>query len=209
MVILWNELRDARERRNLTQEELADQLGVSTRTITNWERVGVARKAEYKVYRFFGDDLLSDQKDRDVFADMDFDKRIRELSLSERADHEGTTEFALALKDASDAELLEELQRRARKRGLAVISAEVSTPSFMQREVSQILRGERRRLKTSDFGKGTGLEGAAEPAREVTPNEVTVGGSGENGDVGIPENVEELWGLAAHPKTEAPEDHTP
>lgn len=57
MVITWNDLRDARERIGFTQEELANELGVSTRTITNWEATGVPRKAEYKVERFFGENL--------------------------------------------------------------------------------------------------------------------------------------------------------
>ncbi|GAA1578815.1 helix-turn-helix domain-containing protein [Leucobacter aridicollis] len=191
MVISWNELRDARERRNLTQEELAEQLGVSTRTITNWERVGVARKAEYKVRRFFGDDLSDGAQRPDPFAEIDYNLEVQRMTLSDRADHEGVSEFALALKEASDGELLEELQRRARKRGLAIISAGI-TPKHMQREVNQILRGERRRLESQDLN---------------------VGGAGNNvqteSDIEVPENVEEEWGLAAHPKTDLPQDHTP
>ncbi len=43
---------------------------------------------------------------------------------------------------------------------------------------------------------------------------VVVGGFGQDGEsdedeLEIPENVEEEWGLAAHPKTELPQDHTP
>ncbi len=58
MTISWNELRDARERLHLTQAQLAHELGVATRTITNWEAAGVPRKAEYKVRSFLGGALV-------------------------------------------------------------------------------------------------------------------------------------------------------
>lgn len=93
MVITWNELRDARERLHLTQEELASQLGVSTRTVTNWEANGVARKAEYKVERFFGDALT------------------RARSGVDRAEPDSSP--AVDLSAVPDLALLEELTRRA------------------------------------------------------------------------------------------------
>lgn len=47
----------------------------------------------------------------------------------------------------------------------------------------------------------------------ISAKPASVSGVEENAesgdDVEIPENVEEVWGLAAHPKTDAPEDHTP
>lgn len=99
MVIAWNELRDARERLHLTQEELASQLGVSTRTVTNWEANGVARKAEYKVERFFGDALVRESSD-DPAATVDAAPLPRPTDLS----------------GVSDLALLEELTRRAAER---------------------------------------------------------------------------------------------
>ena len=149
MVIKWNELRDARERRGLTQEELAEHLGVSTRTITNWERTGVARKAEYKVERFFGDDLIVNGRESDVEREAAHERALNSLSLPDRADHEGW-EIGPILKQVSDAELLEELLRRARTRGLVAISKRVDTPAVTRGEVSQILRGERERLTLAD-----------------------------------------------------------
>jgi transcriptional regulator with XRE-family HTH domain len=95
MVITWNELRDARERLHLTQEELASQLGVSTRTVTNWEANGVARKAEYKVERFFGDALT------------------RARAGADRAEAEPDSPPAVDLSAVPDLALLEELTRRA------------------------------------------------------------------------------------------------
>lgn len=47
----------------------------------------------------------------------------------------------------------------------------------------------------------------------LVPQSTNVGGSGENQaldqEPAIPDIVEEQWGLAAHPKTDASEDHTP
>ena len=51
------------------------------------------------------------------------------------------------------------------------------------------------------------LQAKREEMAASTQSEQNVGGLNE--DAGIPENVEEVWGLAAHPKTDAPEDHTP
>lgn len=150
MVITWNELRDARERIGLTQEQLAEKLGVSTRTITNWENAGVAKKAEYKVERFFGDDLKRDESVNRIEAQLDYNKTIASMSLDERAEHEGLSTFAQVLKEASDAELLEELTRRARARGLIAVSKQIDLPRTTQREATLLLRGERSRLTLSD-----------------------------------------------------------
>lgn len=109
MVITWNELRDARERLNLTQEELASELGVSTRTVTNWEANGVPRKAEYKVERYFGDTLVRAPGDAAVA-----DARHADVTPSPRTGAD--------LSFASDVELLEELLRRAAERALYGVS---------------------------------------------------------------------------------------
>lgn len=156
MVIKWNELRDARERLGLTQEELASALDVSTRTITNWERVGVARKAEYKVERFFGDKLSKSDPLDQVLSQIDYQENVRNMSLQERADHEGLTKFEHVLKEASDVELLEEVLRRARLRGLIAVSKETPLPSQTNREATKMLRGERVRLTNADAGVGVG-----------------------------------------------------
>ncbi|MFC4223809.1 helix-turn-helix domain-containing protein [Lysinibacter cavernae] len=51
MVISWNTLKEAREAADLTQTELAQAIGVSLRTVVNWEKVGskVPANREYKV----------------------------------------------------------------------------------------------------------------------------------------------------------------
>lgn len=150
MVITWNELRDARERMGLTQEELAEKLNVSTRTITNWEKSGVARKAEYKVERFFGDELARSTGMDRIDEELAYQDRVSGMSLDERAEHEGLTTFAHVLKEASDVELLEEVLRRARLRGLVAVSKETELPRQTQREAQQMLRGKRDRLTMDD-----------------------------------------------------------
>lgn len=193
MVIAWNELRDARERIGLTQEELAQELGVSTRTITNWEKSGVARKAEYKVERYFGDALVRDTSTPNIERELDYLDAVRKMPVADRADHEGW-DPSRVLREASDAELLEELTRRARRRGLIAVSKETALPRETEREARQILRGERARL---------------------TPADVIVGSFGENSgteqDEPLPENLEEAWAgqYAADPAGDDPEDHTP
>ncbi|MGW9020701.1 helix-turn-helix transcriptional regulator [Leucobacter chromiiresistens] len=203
MVIRWNELRDAREQLSLTQEELAAKLGVSTRTIVNWERVGVARKAEYKVERFFGDALKRDEANR-VDAELDYISAVAGMSTAERAEHEDSISFEHVLKEASDAELLEELTRRARTRGLVAVSKEWELPRQSRRESTQILRGERSTLSPEDLSsKVTRVDFSS-----------NVGGSNEDvatGEEAIPEDVENEWAgqYAASPKGNEPEDHTP
>lgn len=77
-----SEIRQARERARLTQEQLAQALGVSLRTVGNWERgASVPRSSEARV--------------RHVLAD-----------------HLGVAGAGVTLRAASDAELLAEIARR-------------------------------------------------------------------------------------------------
>lgn len=116
MVIKWNELRDARERIGLTQGELAEELGVSTRTITNWESNGVARKAEYKVERFFGDNLTRDSNEDEITRQLDQHQVMAGLSSEEQIEHDPWMPPGRLLRVATDEQLLTELMFRARKR---------------------------------------------------------------------------------------------
>lgn len=76
------EIRQARERARLTQEQLAHTLGVSLRTVGNWERgASVPRSSEARL--------------RDVLAD-----------------HLDVAGAGVTLRAASDAELLAEIARR-------------------------------------------------------------------------------------------------
>lgn len=61
---------------------------------------------------------------------------------------------------------------------------------------------------------GKPIDDHSEEDDYALPEGVVVGGFGQDGEpeeeeLEIPENVEEEWGLAAHPKTELPQDHTP
>lgn len=57
LVITGDDLRTARERRGWTQRELADALGVTFRSIGNWERGEVPATREARIRDVLGDDL--------------------------------------------------------------------------------------------------------------------------------------------------------
>lgn len=82
-MINGTEIRRARERANLTQEELAERVGVSLRTVGNWERgSSVPRSREGMIRAVLGDHAF------------------------------GTSEDEPSLSAASDAELIAEVAKR-------------------------------------------------------------------------------------------------
>ena len=59
-VITGQQLRRARERRGWTQEELAAQLGVTFRSVGNWERGEVPANRQERIRQVLGGDLEED-----------------------------------------------------------------------------------------------------------------------------------------------------
>ena len=59
-VITGQQLRRARERRGWTQEELAAQLGVTFRSVGNWERGEVPANRQERIRHVLGGDLEED-----------------------------------------------------------------------------------------------------------------------------------------------------
>jgi transcriptional regulator with XRE-family HTH domain len=53
----WTVLKDARALKGWTQQDLADAVGVSVRTIVNWETTGVPSRSTRKIERALGDEL--------------------------------------------------------------------------------------------------------------------------------------------------------
>lgn len=88
-MITGDELRDARSRAGLTQEQLANQLSTTLRTIGNWERgSGVPKNREAAVKSLLGD-YLGDQPSNPLAAASDMDLLAelgRRLARAERAD---------------------------------------------------------------------------------------------------------------------------
>lgn len=114
MPITWMQLQAAREAAGLTQAELAKQLGVSVRTIVNWESNGVPRKSEHKVVDALGDFLEA----RNARAGLG--RGIAALLPQPSSDPDDVffqrDLGAIAVSEASDEELLRELIERARRR---------------------------------------------------------------------------------------------
>ena len=154
MVIAWNDLRDARERRGLTQEELAQALGVATRTITNWEANGVPRKAEYKVERFFAGDLRRSEEVSPLFGDVlsSMDAHQSEVPLPVDTGP-SRLELVRMLDQFPDYVILEYLTQRAlrrRAREVSSISTEVVSVSGGIDDVPVLSREEEQALRQSD-----------------------------------------------------------
>ncbi len=148
MSITWKQLRDAREHADLTQLELADMLGVSPRTIVNWEKEGsaVPRKSEYKVIRELGsafhalrhfqtvsgiphpadldeiDYVVPDENGIEVLTTReDYDKYQDHLDREQNIFDSSGRQLARrrsALSPFTDLDLLSELVDRAKDRGV-------------------------------------------------------------------------------------------
>lgn len=72
MVISWWELRDARLLSGLTQAELALQMGVSVRSVQNYEKpeAEIPRKAEHAIRRVLASELEKVEQNRGVVEDV-------------------------------------------------------------------------------------------------------------------------------------------
>lgn len=113
MPITWMELQAARDAAGLTQAELAAKLGVSTRTIVNWEANGVPRKSEHKVVDLLAEHLETRKRRGGLGSG------IGQL-IPKTPDYEKMT-----IADASDEDLLNALLLRARQRRLMFEGANV------------------------------------------------------------------------------------
>jgi transcriptional regulator with XRE-family HTH domain len=101
-------LAEARDRANLTQNELAAMLDVGLRTIQNWESdrsEGVPRKMVDRVRRYIGDALDEVEAAEQIAIDL------KKVPMQSIVDDSGST-----LSRFSDVALLRELLRRAVRR---------------------------------------------------------------------------------------------
>jgi transcriptional regulator with XRE-family HTH domain len=69
MPIAAEDLRDARLAMAMSQTDFSRALGVSTRTIGNWETSGVPERAERQVMRVFGRTILAVRREREQEAE--------------------------------------------------------------------------------------------------------------------------------------------
>lgn len=69
MPISSDDLRDARLSMGMSQTDFASAVGVSTRTIGNWETNGVPERAERQVMRVVGRTILAVRKEREQEAE--------------------------------------------------------------------------------------------------------------------------------------------
>lgn len=78
--ITGEQIRAARERRRMTQQELADELGVSLRTVSNWERgESIPRNRAGAIEEF-----LSISESLPEFGEMALRRRLGELAKQRR-----------------------------------------------------------------------------------------------------------------------------
>lgn len=78
MELTGERLRQARERAELTQEQLAAALNVGARTVGNWERgATMPRNAMARIIDFFG---LSDEPEGPTAADLTDAQLLAELA---------------------------------------------------------------------------------------------------------------------------------
>lgn len=144
-MITSQELRDARHRADLTQAELAARMGVSLRTVTNWEGASGALtdRAEQKIMSALGNtiarmrsgiveagdlaipaEVLTQMAEARIAHDSDPSglnaaerDALREKSLSERG-YGGEQRKRRLLSMFTDIDLLHELTNRARQRNV-------------------------------------------------------------------------------------------
>lgn len=160
MAITWEQLQRARKRAGLTQRQLAEEVGVSQRTIVNWEAEdgqGVPSKAEASVRRRLGATLdyqtVRDEEERRYRGSMSRkqrrlmeevetevgayslvgDEELYERAMAERG-IDGVDRKRRILALFTDADMLTELSRRARERGVDVSSWSTSA---LERDVQR------------------------------------------------------------------------
>lgn len=91
-MISGDDLRDARSRRNWTQEELAVLLGVTQRTVTNWEAGRVPANKEARVRDVLGAALAGGDDDLSAYSDVALLAELgRRLAAAARTRGEGGT----------------------------------------------------------------------------------------------------------------------
>lgn len=242
MPISANELRTARRVANLTQAELAEKIGVSKRTVVNWERDGahVPARSETRVAEALeASAIAADAQNKGGTGDSGIVQAglRRALSRFEEDGNAGVQSLADVIRHSVDAVALAEAASVSGAHPLNVIKLLEATmsvvaetgglgiPEVSERLINEVL------IRSGDVGRR-----AVEEFRELNRDPqfvsmnaerqlgaklgingfeamLNVGGVGQDVESGveveIPENVEEVWGLAAHPKTDAPEDHTP
>ena len=135
MVITAEELRDAREvHTDMTQRDLAELLGVSPRTIVNWEANGVPSKREARVLAKFGREIQFTREGRaamaahDEWMDSPEGRAHLEARGAEYAEAALREEdpIGYGLTNASDEQLLTELRRRLASGRSALSQADVA-----------------------------------------------------------------------------------
>lgn len=272
MSISARTLRNARHQANLTQSELAERLGVSPRTVVNWEKEGgsVPARSEWLVASVLG-------LETEGFGSGESEARLRVPNPVPPALHPVPQSLPLRAKENSKiqvvfegnglqdparqaiveqvvgvvelaewssernvdpiylAEMLEALINIVMNTGLAseMVSKQGDLLGWVLRRSEALLDNQ---LETYNYEPGrtfarvsfkSYIEELADKRRDrfeesggYIPADFESAASDDGlprmqGDVGgstddgVPENVEQEWGLAAHPKTELPEDHTP
>ena len=263
MSISAETLRDARNRASLTQTELAEKLGVSSRTVVNWERTGVPARSEFLVasvldivkqggvWRVDEDVPAANEAVPSVVPLRGFENSKVSIVFEGRASQDPSRQAvvkqviaAMELAEwASEynvdpvylAEMLEALINIVMNTGLAseqvfeqgdllawVLQRSESLldehlenykyePSRTFARVSfksYIDELAEKRREQSEMS-GTYLHSDYEPVVDQGRFPQGPADVGSPSDDEVPENVEEEWGLAAHPKTDLPQDHTP
>lgn len=154
-MITSQELRDARHRADLTQAELASRMGVSLRTVTNWEGANgpLPDRAEAKIMEALGATVVRVRRGmrniHQLESEQDGHDPVREQSLKERG-FGGEERKRRMLSMFTDVDLLHELTSRSRQRG--------STPSNWTARAleSDTLRLDLIREVAADFDNLTG-----------------------------------------------------
>jgi transcriptional regulator with XRE-family HTH domain len=174
---LARRLQQARERRRLSQEELADKLGVHTMTVSKWERgaTGLRGANLRKVAAALGvsvAELTGEQEDRAPapaaeggLPSQDLAEELRRLSEADMDEQQKTWRLE-ALAAAFRADALREAERAANVRAAAMREAE-SASAERARAAKAAEEGARDRARAA--------EGAPPPApRQVVPTEMIV-----------------------------------
>lgn len=134
MVITGDEFRDMREIVvDITQQEMADALGVSLRTIGNWEANGVPTKRESRVLAKFGQQLKDMRRGIEMMDARDEWARTPEGRAALEADaiwaseeeERRTDPVGYGLRNATDRQLLDEVSRRLSQRAARMSEADV------------------------------------------------------------------------------------
>lgn len=181
---LASDVKRLRQEAGMTQIELADYAGITRQALGNIERGSVPQADNLRrIYDVLGVDLetVGFSEETTQWLTM-LGGIIENLQPRDKA-------------RVGHAALVAATQELIKIRSTAESHGALSDLEFL-REASRsrpLSRRERREL--------------AEAEKAQLLESQNVGGLDE--DVDIPENVEEVWGLAAHPKTDAPEDHTP